>query len=96
MTNIKKTLLLSFLSIIFVSFSVKSIAQNDTQRQTENSSNDRYFRIMFYNTENFFNVTHDTLKLDDQFLPNGDHHWTWDKYKHKVNNIAKVITAVGG
>ncbi|MBE9467638.1 MAG: hypothetical protein IMY72_04860 [Bacteroidetes bacterium] len=51
---------------------------------------------MFYNCENFFNVTHDTLKIDDQFLPNGDHHWTWGKYNQKVKNIAKVITAVGG
>ncbi len=96
MTNIKNIILLLFFSIYFVSFSVKTIAQNDIQEQTTNSTNERYFRIMFYNTENFFNVTHDTLKLDDQFLPDGDHHWTWDKYKHKANNIAKVITAVGG
>ncbi|MCK5823304.1 MAG: endonuclease [Bacteroidales bacterium] len=93
MNNIKTLILLSFFAVILFFPSTRLTAQNNTQKQT---SNDRYFRIMFYNCENFFNVTHDTLKLDDQFLPDGDHYWNWGKYKHKVNNIAKVITAVGG
>ena len=53
------------------------------------------FRIMFYNAENFFDVKHDTLKRDQEFMPNGAKHWTYNKLKTKINNIAKVITAVG-
>ena len=92
-----KNILVSLIIVVVFTGSLNHLtAQDTTQQKTETSNNSRYFRIMFYNCENFFNVTHDTLKLDQEFLPNGDHHWTWDKYKHKVNNIAKVITAVGG
>lgn len=53
-------------------------------------------RIMFYNAENLFDFTHDSLKRDDDFLPDGIKHWDKRKYWAKQNNIAKVITAVGG
>lgn len=53
------------------------------------------FRIMFYNAENFFDIKHDTLKRDQEFLPDGAKHWTYNKLQDKINNIAKVITAVG-
>ncbi|NOZ33915.1 MAG: endonuclease [Chlorobi bacterium] len=52
-------------------------------------------RLMFYNCENFFDTYDDTLKIDESFLPTGDHHWTLSKYYKKVYNISKVITAVG-
>ncbi len=54
-----------------------------------------YLRIMFYNVENLFDVFDDSLKNDNEFLPYGDKHWTKNKYYNKLNNIAKVITAVG-
>ena len=54
------------------------------------------FRIMFYNVENFFDNENDSLTLDDEFLPDGARHWTNYKYRKKLNNIYKVIVAVGG
>ena len=54
------------------------------------------FRIMFYNVENLFDTFDDTLKNDEEFLPNGDRYWNKSKYYKKLNNIGKVITAVGG
>ncbi|MBN2667817.1 MAG: hypothetical protein JXR60_01195 [Bacteroidales bacterium] len=51
---------------------------------------------MFYNLENLFDIYDDTTKWDEQFLPDGDKHWTANKYETKLKNIAKVITAVGG
>lgn len=53
-------------------------------------------RIMFYNVENLFNLTHDSLKKDDEFLPDGIKNWNKSKYWAKQQNIAQVITAVGG
>jgi len=52
-------------------------------------------RIMFYNAENLFDVIDDTLKNDEAFTPDGVRYWTKGRYYKKLNNIAKVITAVG-
>lgn len=52
-------------------------------------------RLMFYNAENLFDTFDDSLKIDESFLPTGDHHWTPTKYYKKINNISKVITAIG-
>lgn len=54
------------------------------------------FRVMSYNVENLFDCQHDTLKNDYEFLPNSLRHWNYTKYKKKLDNIARVITAVGG
>jgi len=52
------------------------------------------FRVMFYNVENLFDCEHDFGKNDTEFTPDGAKKWTPARYKHKLNNIAKVITAV--
>lgn len=53
-------------------------------------------RVMFYNLENLFDTYDDTLKNDESFLPNGDHHWNNYKYYEKSNNLGRTILAVGG
>lgn len=53
-------------------------------------------RIMFYNVENLFDAKDDTLKNDDDFLPDGFMRWTHWKYWEKLRDITRVITAVGG
>ena len=53
------------------------------------------FMVAFYNVENLFNPQDDSLKNDDAFTPKGPYHWTYNKYVKKVNNIAKVILAMG-
>lgn len=54
-----------------------------------------HFRVMFYNTENFFDCTHDTLKNDYEFLPESMHHWTRGRLYQKALHISQVIAAVG-
>lgn len=54
------------------------------------------FRIASYNVENLFDCRHDSMKNDYEFLPNAVRHWNYTKYKKKLDNIARVITAVGG
>ncbi len=52
-------------------------------------------RIMFYNAENLFDVYDDSTKTDEDFTPEGAKHWTPAKYQKKLNNLSKVITAIG-
>ena len=58
------------------------------------------FRVMHYNVENLFDCRHDSLKHDEEFLPQAVRAWTWavrawtwKKYYDKVTKIAKVILA---
>lgn len=53
------------------------------------------FRVAFYNVENLFDVHHDSLKNDHEFLPTSVRSWHYGRYKKKLTDIAKVITAVG-
>ena len=51
--------------------------------------------IAFYNVENLFHPTKDSLTQDDAFTPEGLNHWTYKKYFQKINNTAKVLLAMG-
>ena len=53
------------------------------------------FRVMFYNVENLFDTKDDPSKNDDEFLPDGFMRWTPSRYKEKLRNVTRVITAVG-
>jgi len=54
------------------------------------------YKIMFYNVENLFDTQDDPLINDEEFLPTGDRFWNNHKYYSKLENIYKVIVAVGG
>lgn len=54
------------------------------------------FRVLFYNVENLFDCTDDTLKNDNEFLPDAVRHWTPYRYRDKLKKLAKVIVASGG
>lgn len=53
------------------------------------------FRVMFYNVENLFDTKNDSLKNDEEFLPEATKKWTYYRYKEKLTKIAKVIVASG-
>ncbi|MCK4662926.1 MAG: endonuclease [Bacteroidales bacterium] len=82
--------------ILFLFFIFNLISFDSVKAQQEQYISKDYFRIMFYNVENLFDIYDDSLKNDDEFLPNGVKYWNWDKYNQKINNICKVIIAVGG
>lgn len=65
------------------------------QAQAE-SGDSLVFRVASYNVENLFDCRHDTLHDDYEFLPDATRHWTYSKYKKKLDNLARVITALGG
>jgi len=55
----------------------------------------RNYRFMFYNTENLFDTFDDPVTNDDEYTPEGALHWSYTRYRKKLNNIARVITATG-
>lgn len=52
-------------------------------------------RIMFYNVENLFHPSNDSLKRDDEFTPKGERYWSYKRYNQKLKNIAKTTIALG-
>ncbi len=51
--------------------------------------------VMFYNLENLYDTEDDPLKLDDEFLPEGDRRWTPKRLYTKLTRISKVIVNTG-
>ena len=51
--------------------------------------------IGFYNLENLFDTENDPTINDEQFLPEGDYRWTPERYQHKLNNMSRVLAAIG-
>lgn len=54
------------------------------------------YRMMFWNTENFFDTRNDSLVNDEEFQPGGERYWTPKRYRIKLQHTFKVIAAVGG
>jgi len=52
--------------------------------------------ISWWNVENFFDTHHDSLYNDIEYTPEGARHWSYTRYKYKVDNIARVICNMGG
>lgn len=49
------------------------------------------FFVASWNLENLFDTINDTLKNDEEFLPESPKQWYEDRLEHKLNNLAKVI-----
>jgi hypothetical protein len=56
---------------------------------------DNSARIMFYNVENLFDIYDDSLTRDEEFTPEGERRWSNKRFYKKINNVYKVIMAVG-
>ena len=53
------------------------------------------FTIVELNCENLFDTRHDSLKLDEEFLPTSSHRWTPSRYWKKINHINQTIMSCG-
>ena len=51
--------------------------------------------IMFYNVENLFDTYDDSLTRDEEFLPEGERHWTNERMNRKIIRIYQTIVAFG-
>lgn len=54
-----------------------------------------FFTFVELNCENLFDMVHDSLKNDMEFLPDSEYHWTKSRYWKKVNHISQEIIALG-
>jgi predicted extracellular nuclease len=96
---------LLFLILIFAGFlhcPVSGQISQKTQPDTlflsgsETYAKGNRVRMVFYNTENLFDTFNDSTTADEDFLPDGLMHWTYNRYKAKLEKVCKVITAAGG
>lgn len=84
MINLTKNLLL----LLFVTISAQFVAQTDSTKQYQVTA------IGFYNLENLHDTIFDadTNKImQDDYTPEGDKKWNTEKYKHKLENLSKVV-----
>ena len=51
--------------------------------------------VMFYNLENLYVTKDDSLKRDEEFMPDGDRHWSGYRFYQKLTAISKVIANTG-
>ncbi|MCU4157622.1 endonuclease [Carboxylicivirga sp. A043] len=71
---------LLYITLLLIVFTGESLAQAD-------------YAIMFYNVENLFDCEDDSLKFDEEFLPNGNKHWSNYRLYNKIKGISKTILA---
>lgn len=52
------------------------------------------YRFAFYNVENLFHPSEDSLVNDEEFTPEGKKYWSFYRYHQKLNKTAKVFLAM--
>ncbi|GHU93573.1 endonuclease [Bacteroidia bacterium] len=53
----------------------------------------KYEAVGFYNLENLYDTISDDND-DKKFLPDGANHWTGERYRHKLKNMAHAISQI--
>jgi hypothetical protein len=51
--------------------------------------------VGFYNLENLFDTINTPDVKDEEFTPDGPKLWTGERYRHKIDHMAKVISQMG-
>ena len=83
MDNNFSAVILTFYLLIVSSMNCQN--QKDYQIET----------VAFYNVENLFDTLDDTLTFDDDRTALGKDRWTEERYRRKIDNIAKVLSDIG-
>lgn len=52
------------------------------------------FSFAFYNVENLFDTIDDPSISDERYLPDSEIPWNTERYRHKLDNLTKVMTSV--
>jgi predicted extracellular nuclease len=56
--------------------------------------NENSFIVVSYNVENLFDTINSPQYDDDEFTPNGEKKWTYDRYKKKLDDLSRVIMSL--
>lgn len=51
--------------------------------------------VMFYNVENLFDLSDDSLTRDEEFLPGADRKWNFERFHRKIIRIYQTLVAAG-
>ncbi|WP_175628793.1 endonuclease/exonuclease/phosphatase family protein [Bacteroides acidifaciens] len=91
------TILLFVMGLSGISFLTPSfITAQETHHRLDSLFQEKVpFRVVSWNIENLFDTHHDSLKNDREFLPDATRHWYYNRYKKKLADIARAITAIG-
>lgn len=81
------------ISVCFFLLGIAATAQREMTPPVANKAGP--VKVMFYNLENLFDPDNDTLTNDDEFTPEGIRHYSKTRMYRKINNIARVVLAVG-
>lgn len=65
-----------------------------TQKQAKTGRQIAVCGIAFYNLENLFDTINNNGKYDLEFSPKGARQWNGTKYRSKISNLARAITAM--
>jgi len=60
----------------------------------QSSVQKKHVTVVFYNVENLFDTVDDPMVDDGEFLPGSDKKWTQERYRKKLNDIARVIVDI--
>jgi len=58
-------------------------------------SHSQDFTFVFYNVENLFDIYDDEHINDEEFTPEGQKNWNYDRYIEKIDHISRVLTGIG-
>ncbi len=60
------------------------------------AQNENGFSVVFYNTENLFDWKDDPHSNDNEFTPEGERHWTYNRFEQRIQNTGKVLINAHG
>jgi predicted extracellular nuclease len=91
----------TFISCLIVFIFLGCDASNTATSSTETTSEEGTkamtgdLRIAFYNVENLFDTKDAPNKPDEEYMPNSEKKWTTERYSKKLDQLGKVIEAMG-
>ncbi len=84
-----------FFTLLFAVLFFTSCTVSKQPKLGSNPTTPGDYRIAFYNVENLFDTVDDPAKPDEEFLPSSKKNWTAERYKKKLDNLAKVVEGMG-
>jgi hypothetical protein len=91
----KRFLLLPLLALFAFAVSAQTVKADKSEQKAQSDQKAQYqvFGVAFYNLENLFDtIPNNPLGRDEEFTPKGSRQWTGDRYRSKINNLARAIS----
>ena len=88
------SLVVALIAVLIYEFS--DLQHSDNQNINPNTNDNGKLTVVFYNMENLFDPEDAPTHNDDEFTPNGEKKWTYDRYHNKLKHLAEVLKLIGG